>query len=529
MDASALLSLYGGESRHQCLLDSLLANAAGQPDAIAVADGDRELSYAQLLGYARGLACLIEDEGVVAGDRVAVIGPRGIETVAALLATSLCGATYVPLDIEYPVKRLSHMLLDSAAKLLLRTGPVPDLGVDVRTLAIPDPGAAVPVDPARVAGRSPVACRPELPVYVIYTSGSTGWPKGVAISHSCLDNMVQWQHSHSPRPDLRTAQFAPLNFDVSFQEILGTLCGGGSLLVVPERLRREPVQLLSWLAEHRVQRLFLPYVALQMLAVVGSAEPRLDHLSLVEVNVAGEQAICTPQIREFFGRLPGCRLVNHYGQSESAMVSSHILDGPSESWPALPPIGVPLPGCETLVDPVDPDDPTVGELLVAGLPVSLGFINEVALNATRFVATPPTPHGHTRVFRTGDLVRLSDGVLHFLGRLDSQTKVRGVRVNLLEIDVWLLKEPGVATAASALVETGPDARSLRAAVTRHPDAPPLDAPAILARLAEVLPAVSVPLSVTVLTELPRTPSGKIDRTAVADLIAARLRDRRATR
>ncbi|WP_019634554.1 AMP-binding protein [Actinomadura atramentaria] len=519
MSAAPSASLWGGPSAAPCLVDALLETAAGRPDATALVDGDRAFTYAELYAWAAGVRDLLADRGVAPGDRVAVCAPRGAAAVAAMLGAILRGATYVPLDPEYPVRRLEHMVADCTPRLLLSHGDTPYLGESV-----PIPGPDVRAEPATRP------CDPDLAVYIIYTSGSTGWPKGVTVGHRCLDTMVGWQAGHSPRPDLRTAQFAPLNFDVSFQEVLGTLRGGGTLVIMPERLRREPVELLSWLGEHRVERLFLPYLALQMLGVAARGD-LLAGLRLVEVNTAGEQMVCTPEIRALFAALPGCRLVNHYGQSESAMVTSHILGDDPEDWPALPPIGVPLPGCEVLVDPADPDDPAVGELLVAGDPVSAGYLNRPELTERRYVEIPESPAGNTRAFRTGDLVEIKDGRVRFLTRLDDEVKLRGIRVDLLEVDAQLLADPAVAAAASTIVTTRSGAPSLRAALVTRGDPAELDVPATLERLRAALPEVSVPRSLTVVPELPRTPSGKIDRDAVAALILKELTssDRRAGR
>lgn len=504
-------TLWGGSAQPECLLDGLVRTVAERPDALALVDGETRLTYAELWSWVAELAGTLTRHGIAPGSRVAVTGGRGARTVAALLATIAVGATYVPLDASYPVNRLTFMLSDSGASLLLHDGPRPAIADEVMTLAIEDPRGAGADD------FRPVACRPDLPVYVIYTSGSTGVPKGVTIQHSCLDNMVTWQRTDSVRPDLRTAQFAPLNFDVCFQEILGTLCGGGTLVVVPETLRRDPFTFLTWLADHRVERLFLPYVALHMLAVAASARDGELGLALREVNTAGEQLLCTPPIRALFEALPGARLGNHYGQSESAMVSSYVLPADPAVWPLLPPIGRPLPGCELLVDPADPEDPTTGELLVAGAPMSLGYLGRPELNAERFVTVEPTPRGHTEAFRTGDLVRVEDGLVYFLSRLDHDVKIRGIRVNLLEIEACLMQQPGVATAVCVALEPVPGSRQLRAAVTLHPDVTePGD---LRAALAELLPEASVPASVTVLPGLPRTPSGKIDRDSVAESLA----------
>jgi amino acid adenylation domain-containing protein len=495
----------------------LAGTASARKDAIAVQDAEHELTYHQLMSWAGHIGELLADNGIRPGDRVAVTGPRGAAVVAAMLATVSAGATYVPLDAEYPIRRLEHMAADSGAGLLLFTGNEPAFALTSRALRIPDPPQLS--DPKAIATLTRLPCEPDLPVYVIYTSGSTGLPKGVALPHRCVDNMAAWQWRHSVRPDLRTAQFAPLNFDVWFQEVLGTLCGGGTLIVMPESLRRDPIALLDWLADHSVERLFLPYVALHMLAVAAEAADSLDHLTLAEVNTAGEQLVCTPAVRSLFQRLPDCRLNNHYGQSESAMVTVHTLTGPSDGWPTLPPIGRPLPGCEVLVAPTDPDEPSVGELLVAGAPLSVGYLNQPALNAERYITVDETPQGHRRAFRTGDLVRIEGDTVHLLSRIDHEVKIRGVRVNPLEVDACLLEQPGIVEAVTVVVDIAQGSRQLRTAVTLDVPEDEFDGGGTLKALTELLPEQFIPVSITVLPELPRTPSGKADRDAIAAALA----------
>ncbi|WP_369226901.1 AMP-binding protein [Streptomyces sp. R39] len=493
--------------------------AATRQDDIAVRDNDRELTYGDLTLWVRNIAAVLVEQGVRPGDRVAITGARSAAIVSAMLATVYIGATYVPLDAEYPVKRREYMKTDSGAKVLLFADHEPEFAAGVPSLRIPPaPGRPAGVTPGD--GAMPWhSCRPDLPVYIIYTSGSTGLPKGVALPHRSIDNMAEWQRSHSVRPDLRTAQFTPLNFDVWFQEVLGTLCGGGTLVIMPEPLRRDPIALLDWLADNRIERLFLPYVALNMLTVAAAAADSLDGLALREVNLGGEQLVCTPAVRDFFDRLPDCRLNIHYGQSESAMVTVYTLPDRPEDWPTLPPIGRPLPGCELIVDPVDQSEPEVGELLVAGRPLSLGYLNQPRLNAARYIPLDRTVHGHNRAFRTGDLVRVEDDVIHYVGRADNEVKIRGVRVNPLEVDACLLEQPGVTEAVCVPIEISEGSRQLRAAVTVDAEQGDFDAGRALAALTELLPGPSVPVSVTVLPELPRTPSGKADRKAVARTLA----------
>jgi D-alanine--poly(phosphoribitol) ligase subunit 1 len=519
-------ALWGGEADYGCFLETFAEIVRTREHHVAVRDGLKEITYGHLAVWVERIAGLLTEHGVQPGEPVAVTGPRSAAVVAAALAIASAGAAYVPLDAEYPVRRQRQMATDSGARLLLFIGESPCLGTGLTSVPIPmapDPAArATGIFTAR-------ACEPNAPVYIIYTSGSTGLPKGVALPHRCIDNMAAWQCAHSVRTDLRTAQFAPMNFDVWFQEVLGTLCAGSTLSILPESLRKDPFAFVDWLASERIERVFLPYVALQMLAVAAEAEDSLERLCLAEVNTAGEQLVCTPAIRELFRRLPGCRLNNHYGQSESAMVAVHTLTGPSASWPALPPVGRPLPECEVLIAPTGPNDLDVGELLVAGAPMSAGYLHQPTLNAERYVAVEPTPRGHTLAFRTGDLVRVVDGVIHFISRVDHEVKVRGIRVNPLEVDAHLLERPGVVEAVTVPVEIAPGSRQLRAAVTLDRDERPDDVAAIIEALADSLPEQAVPVSVTVLPGLPRTPSGKIDRVAIGDMLMATAQGRPSTR
>jgi D-alanine--poly(phosphoribitol) ligase subunit 1 len=506
--------LWGGAAQPPCVLEEFEHSVRLRPDALAVADPEHRMSYRDLARWIARITDLLREAGIAPGDTVAVTGPRGTAVVAAAWAVVGVGATYLPLDSNFPQKRLAHMLAESGAKVLLHAGPDREMPVPHR-IAIPEWSEA---ERTAETGLNFVACTPDAPLYVIYTSGSTGNPKGVAVPHRCIDNMAYWQRHHSARQDLRTAQFAPMNFDIWFQEVLSTLCGGGSLVIMPEELRQDPIELLDWLAHERIERLFTPCVALHMLATAATASDTLENLALREINTAGEQLVCTPVIKDFFDRLSHCRLNNHYGQSESHTVSVHTLDGPSGAWPSLPPIGLPLPGCEILLDVAESGDSQIGELLVAGLPLSLGYVNQPELTAQRYVQVPPTAHGHNRAFRTGDLASVENGVMHFLGRIDEEVKIRGFRVNPLEVEACLGKLPGVAEAVCVPVNLGAGSRQLRAAVTVAAGEQ-FDAISSLAALREELPWFSIPPYISVLPALPRKPSGKADRAAIARLLS----------
>lgn len=510
-------SLWGGAVLPGCLLDAFPRALSEHPERVAVVAEDATVTYRELLGWAARVAAVLRAHDVARGERVAIACPRGAHAVAAMLGVVLSGACYVPLDRDYPPARLRHMLDDSGARVVLWTGTPVDFADGATPVEVPGP-ECLAVEPAELDWLA--EHDPDLPVYVIYTSGSTGWPKGVVLQHSVLDNVAYWQTVHTPAADLRTAQFAPLNFDVSYQEVFGTLVGGGTLAVVPERLRRDPAGLLAWLVEHRVQRVFLPYVALQMLAVAVAYGEPMDGLELREVNVAGEQLVCTGEVRALFEAMPGCRLVNHYGQSESAMVSAHVLTGTPDSWPTLVPIGRPLPGCELLLADVGDPDERTGELLVGGAAVSHGYLDRPELNAQRYAEVEPTEHGTRRVFRTGDLVRFDGGVVRYLSRLDDDVKLRGIRINLAEVEAQLLRLPGIAAAIAVVTGAQGGPMALRAAVVPADKAAGIDEDEVLARLADVLPEVAVPAALTVIDSVPRAPSGKADRIAVGKLVDA---------
>ncbi len=507
-------SLWGGPADPPCLVPTLADVASRNAAAVALVDGDLTLTYGELMRWAAHIAGDLDRCGSQRGGRVGIACPRGAGAVAAMLAVTLSGRTYVPLDLEYPRARLEHMLRDSATEVVLCDGADRGLGDDLIRIPLVRPDPAPDFDPDGDDQSWLTDHDPDLAVYVIYTSGSTGWPKGVELPHSCLDNVVEWQAAASAAPDLRTAQFAPLNFDVSFQEIFGTLGAGGTLVVIPESLRRDSLGLLDWLVGNEIERLFLPYVALQMLAVAGGFDGPVESLALREINVAGEQLVRTDEITSFFKRAAGCRLVNHYGQSESAMVTYHVLPDSVGDWPTLPPIGIPLPGCELLIDAEEGSD-AEGELLVAGTPLALGYLGQPELNARRYIQIEETGHGNTRAFRTGDLVRFEGGRVQMLARIDDDVKLRGVRISLTEVEAQLLALGEISAAVAVITGGNGMPRALRAGVTLKDPLHRIDEEAVRRQLAEVLPEVSVPLSVTVLGSLPKTPSGKADRDAVA--------------
>ncbi|HUU34698.1 MAG TPA: amino acid adenylation domain-containing protein, partial [Vicinamibacterales bacterium] len=418
--------------------DAVARVAAEHPTAVALRHGSATLSYFDLDGRANALARNLQGVGIGPDSVVGVRLERSMDLIVALLGVLRAGAAYAPLDPAYPQDRLAFMLADSGARALVtssRFAPaegVPVIGLDAQAAEAGAPPAPSGVTLDHLA-------------YVIYTSGSTGRPKGVAMPHRPLSNLVAWQVANSQvGAGHATLQFTSVSFDVSFQEIFATLVAGGSLVLIDEMTRRDPRAMLALMREQSVARVFLPFVALQQLALVGATDAVVP--SLVEVVTAGEQLKITPALVDWLSRHPACRLHNHYGPAETHVVTAYTLPGPPSSWPALPPIGMPLPGVEVaLLDgdrqPVPPGAP--GEIYLGGVCLARGYLNRPELTGDRFESL--TSAGRTaRMYRTGDRGRqLPDGTLEFLGRADDQVKIRGFRVEPGEIETVLLHHPGV--------------------------------------------------------------------------------------
>ncbi|MDP7042183.1 MAG: non-ribosomal peptide synthetase, partial [Gammaproteobacteria bacterium] len=345
-------------------------------------------------------------------------------------------------------------------------------------------------------------------VYAIYTSGSTGKPKGVELTHAGLSNLIQWQASQPglDRP-ARTLQFASLSFDVSFQELFTTWAGGGTLVLVSEDERRDLAGLAKFIAADGIERVYLPFAALQPLADAVVNEPGLN-FRVRDVIVAGEQLQVTPAVKAMFETLGDARLHNQYGPSETHVVTAYTLAGPPDSWPALPPIGTPVANTQVYVldanlEPVPVGVP--GELYLGGVQVAKGYVGRPELTVERFLADP---FNKGRVYRTGDRVRfLPDGTLEYLGRTDDQVKWRGFRIEPGEIETALADHASVRQAAVLIREDNPGDKRLVAYVVG--DDP--DAEALRLHLKERLPDYMVPQAFVVLDALPLTPSGKVAR------------------
>lgn len=506
--------------RGACIHELVEEQVRRSPEAIAVEFAGHSLTYRELNTQADRLAFHLRSIGVGVDSRVAICAGRSFEAMVGVLAILKSGGAYVPLDPRYPADRLAFMLKDSKAVALLTLtklkGGIPSGGP--HTICLDK------LDGTGKNGDSPLANGhgPQSLAYVIYTSGSTGKPKGVAMVHRALVNLVEWQKGQSAAlpSGARTVQFTSLSFDVSFQEIFSTWGSGGTLVLMPEELRYDPAGLWRYLCEQRIHRLFLPFIALLQLAeAVSEAGER--GCSLREVITAGEQLQITPGIQAMFRQLAGVTLHNHYGPSETHVVTAYTLPSDVDSWVTLPPIGRPIANAQVyLVDaqlePVSVGE--TGELFLGGDCLARGYLDRPELTGQRFVADPFRKEPGSRLYRTGDLARhLPDGNVEFLGRMDDQIKIRGHRVELGEIEAVLAEHPTVRECAVAAHGEG-GGKQLVAYVAAARDQKP-DFAELRRFLKDRLADHLVPAQFVRLDLLPLTPSGKVDRRALPKPVA----------
>ncbi|MBA3532994.1 MAG: amino acid adenylation domain-containing protein [Ardenticatenales bacterium] len=483
------------------------------PSAVAITANEQRWTYGELNNHANQLARFLRERGMRQGAYVGVLADRSYAMIVAILAILKAGGAYVPLDTNYPTQRLQLMVEDARLDLLL---------TEKQPLPCPIPSYVQQIDLdtgwAEIMDRKPgpLLSLPDLQdtAYVLYTSGSTGTPKGVIMPHRPLANLLQWQATQFARTEgVRVLQFASLSFDVSFQEIFSTLTTGGNLHLIRADVQRDMVALLHRMIQEEIERLFVPYIVLQNLAAAASTLD-LWPTSLQAVITAGEQFVLTPQIREFFGRLPSCELVNQYGPTETHVATAYTMGQPREAWPTLPPIGRPIDNAQVyLLDshlafvPIG----VVGELYIGGDLVAEGYLNQAELTREKFMENPFDLTLGARLYRTGDLAyMLPDGNFVFLGRSDTQVKIRGHRVELGEIEVALHRHPGVREAAVTLHKDELGNSTLVAYLTLQV-AGHADIQQLKNMLRESLPEYLIPTQFVTLSDLPRTASSKIDR------------------
>jgi amino acid adenylation domain-containing protein/thioester reductase-like protein len=471
------------------------AQVARTPEALAISCAGRSMTYRELDETANRLAHLLAGHGVCPGQCVALMFSRSAEAIVAVLAVLKTGAAYLPIDPGLPAARIEFMLADAAPIAAVTTKDVRSLldGHELLVIDVDDP--RIPTYPCTDLP----APTPEHIAYIIYTSGTTGTPKGVALTHSGIPDLVR---THVERlaitPDSRILQFAPISFDTSVGNLWYALLSGAAAVVPVNDQALPGEELVDLITQQGVSHAFFTPTALAALPV-----DRLQGMTLI---AAGEA--CTKELVDRWA--PVATLINEYGPTETTV--DVTMTGRLESGSGAPPIGVPVTGAALFVldnwlRPVPAG--VVGELYVAGAGVAVGYLNRAGLTGSRFLACPFGQPG-ARMYRTGDLVRWGDdGQLHYVGRADEQVKIRGYRIECGEIRAALAGLNGVEQAAVIVREDRPGDKRLVGYATGIAD------PAgVRAALAARLPEYMVPAAVVVLAALPLTVNGKLDTRAL---------------
>jgi amino acid adenylation domain-containing protein/non-ribosomal peptide synthase protein (TIGR01720 family) len=494
----------------------IAARAAEQPEALAVVAGAARLSYSELNAQANQLAHRLRREGVGPEVRVGIAAGRSAEMIVGMLAVLKAGGVYVPLDPAYPAERLAYMIEDSGIRLVIAesgaraTLPAP-LGLPVLDLDTLDLGDEPAHDPAWPVHAENLA-------YVIYTSGSTGKPKGVGVAHGALAmhcEAIAARYGMSAAD--RELHFASINFDIAHERWIVPLCAGGAL-VIADVARWSTARLLDEMRRERVSVVFLTPSYLNNLVT----DPALDAASLaLRLCIVGGEAWAAAAMKTACRALPGCRMINAYGPTET-VIAPTAWDVDASFDGAWAPIGRQIgERVAYVLDAAMNLAPrgVAGELYLGGTGLARGYQQRAALTAERFVPDPFDAQGG-RLYRTGDLVRWrDDGALDYLGRLDQQVKLRGFRIELGEVEAALLAQPGVREAVALVDGTAGGARLVAyftSDVTSDVTDPAatLDPHALKLALARTLPDYMVPAAIVVLERLPLTPNGKVDRRAL---------------
>jgi len=487
-----------------CVHELIEAQAKVRPDAVAVYEGDKRITYRELDRRANELALRLQASGVHEEVPVGLCMRRSADFVIGALGVLKAGATYVPLDPSYPKNRLAMLLEDSGVRLVVTHPCVAKQLPQGSWQAIVMEACALNLDAGsqvRNADRANLA-------YIIFTSGSTGRPKGVQITHANLLNLISWhQRAFAVTPNDKATMHASPGFDAAVWEIWPYLAAGASVAVVDENIRTSPEGLRDWIVAQQITISFLPTALAE--AIVDLPWPAQTALRFL---LTGADTLRRyPPVGLPFD------LVNNYGPTECTVVATSGIVSSEAQPAAMPSIGRPIDDVQIyLVDEQlqSVPDGTPGEILIGGAGVGRGYLNGPDLTDQKFIPNRFGNNEDGRLYRTGDLARrLPDGQLAFLGRIDEQVKVRGYRIEPGEITAVL--EQHSAIDSSFVTACSDNSGETRLIAYIVPAANAHLSPDELRRfLGEHLPEYMVPSVFVPIASLPLTAHGKVDRTAL---------------
>ncbi|NAX44993.1 MULTISPECIES: vanchrobactin non-ribosomal peptide synthetase VabF [unclassified Vibrio] len=506
------------------LRDLMITQQQRSPHQLALIDSEHRFTYQALAEQVAAIADLLLQQGVKAGDIVAVALPRSATLSLAIYSIIECGAAYLPLDVGYPDERLAYMINDAKPALIITCSSFTSRFEGLATLLLLDKLPA----PVRAERQNRAdGLTPSNAAYLLYTSGSTGNPKGVLVSHQAIVNRLKWmQHQYPLSSDDVVLQKTPCSFDVSVWEFFWPLLEGASLVMAPAEAHKDPEWLLQIIDDYHVTTMhFVPSMLAAFMASIEATHPTGFTVapSLKQVFCSGE-ALAKELCHQYARRI-NAPLHNLYGPTEAAVDVTYYPaygEALNASVGRSAPIGLPVWNTQVYV--LDSFLRAVpigvpGELYLAGEQLAIGYFNRSALTADRFIANPFTCG--ERMYRTGDVVRwLACGSIEYLGRSDDQIKIRGQRVELGEIESALQALPAVkqALVCAQTLSThssmlGADERQIIGYVIAH-DMSVTNGEKLRAELSEHLPAHMVPAAIVLLDHYPLSANGKLDKKAL---------------
>lgn len=487
------------------------AQAERTPDALALVQGGRQLTYRALNERANQLARHLQQMGVGPETLVGICVERSPEMMTGILGILKAGGAYVPLDPAYPKERLAFMLEDCAAPVVVTQSHLAD-GLSEHQARVVRLDADWPVIAGNSCDNLCHRVAPENLAYIIYTSGSTGLPKGVLVSHRNVVNSTCARPTYYQAPVIGYLMLYSFAFDGSVGGIYWTLCTGGALVLPDRGEEHDPAALAEIIAQGRVSH--VDCVTSLYSLLLSHADPR--QLGSLRAVIVGGEVTSEDIARRHYERLPHVPLYNEYGPTETTVWSTVYQAQPDE-WRATVPIGRPIANTRVYVldqqfQPVPIGVP--GELYIGGEGVTRGYLRRPELTDERFIPNPFMPETGDHLYKTGDLVRyLADGNLLFVGRADTQVKLHGYRIELGEVESALRKHPAVRDAAATAREDTPGDQRLVAYVVPA-DAELPSYPELRRHLQLHLPEYMIPSRVLTLDALPLSPNGKVDRSAL---------------